>query len=193
MARQERGWHPKGYFHIIIRGNNRQNIFNSKEDFHEYFRVLNYVNDRKPFVLYAYCIMTNHVHLLMRSHLVPLGQIMAIVNKRYSDYYRKKYNYVGQIYQNRYFSKEIVDPKGLLDVGAYIHRNPIETTKPMVQCMEQYPYSSYQYYYSDNHMNSPHAFLQLRLLPSLLPVGTEKTTIEYAKYCADYREEEIDN
>ena len=193
MVRKNRGWHPKGYFHIIVRGNNRQNIFNSKEDFQEYFKVLNYVNDRSPFELYAYCIMTNHAHLLMRSRLVPLGEIMAPINKRYSDYFRKKYNYVGQIYQNRYFSKEIIDSQGLLDVGAYIHRNPIETTIPMVSKMELYPYSSYQYYYDSHHRHSPHPFLKLSLLLSLLPVGTEKTAARYAKYCVDYQEERIDN
>ncbi|MCM3709188.1 hypothetical protein [Sporosarcina luteola] len=49
-----------------------------------------------------------------------------------------KYNYVGQIYQNRYYSIEVVDPIGLLNVGSYIHRNPIETKEPMVDSMENY-------------------------------------------------------
>ncbi|MDW0116241.1 transposase [Sporosarcina thermotolerans] len=187
MANKKRDWHPNGFYHIIVRGNNRQNIFNTERDMYEYFRNLNFVNSKYPFELYAYCIMSNHVHLLMRSPIVPLGKIMMRLNRRYSDYYRKKYNYVGQIYQNRYYSKEIVDPIGLLNVGSYIHRNPIETKEPMVDSMEQYRYSSYQYYFYEQ--KSPHAFLDLKLLPSLLPVGWEKTGREYARYCRERGEE----
>ncbi|MEK5067158.1 transposase [Sporosarcina sp. FSL K6-1508] len=185
MSRRDRGWHPKGYFHVIIRGNNRQNIFNSQQDIDEYFRILNFVNDKYPFEIYAYCIMTNHVHFLIRSRIVPLGKLMAPLNRRYSDYYRKKHNYFGQIYQNRFYSKEVSDRMGLLNVGAYIHRNPIETTKPMVTALEHYPYSSYPYYFQ--HKQNPYKFLQLALLPSLLPEGREKTAAEYAKYCLEYR------
>lgn len=183
MANRKRGWHPNGFYHIIVRGNNRQNIFNTERDMYEYFRNLNYVNSKCPFELYAYCIMSNHVHLLIRSRLVPLGKVMMRLNRRYSDYYRKKYNYVGQIYQNRYYSKEIVDPIGLLNVGSYIHRNPIETKEPMVDSMDQYRYSSYQYYFYEH--KSPHVFLNLKLLPSLLPVGWEKTGRGYARYCRE--------
>ncbi|MDN4605910.1 transposase [Sporosarcina highlanderae] len=187
MANKKRDWHPNGFYHIIVRGNNRQNIFNTERDMYEYFRNLNFVNGKYPFELFAYCIMSNHVHLLIRSRLVPLGKIMMRLNRRYSDYYRKKYNYVGQIYQNRYYSKEIVDSIGLLNVGSYIHRNPIETKEPMVNSMEHYRYSSYQYYFYEQ--NSPHAFLNLKLLPSLLPVGWEKTGREYARYCRERGEE----
>lgn len=183
LARPRRNWHPKGVYHIIVRGNNRQNIFCGKEDMNEYFRTLNFVYDKYPFELYAYCVMSNHVHLLMRSRHVPLGEIMGPLNKRYSDYYRKKHRYVGQIYQNRYYSKEIDDPQGLLYVSAYIHRNPIETKQPMVEAMEHYPYSSYRYYYYDQ--KSPYPFLDMYLLPSLLPPDRERTAQEYARFCLE--------
>lgn len=190
MARRKRNWHPNGYFHVIIRGNNRQNIFRGKQDVDEYFRILNFVNDKYPFELFAYCLMTNHAHFLIRSRLIPLGKLMAPLNKRYSDYYRKKYNYVGQIYQNRYYSKEILDTTGLLNVSAYIHRNPIETKKPMVEQLEHYPYSSYPYYFHGKKECPSNPFIQLQLLPSLLPAGIEKTAAEYVKYCMNCREYE---
>ncbi len=131
--------------------------------------------------------MTNHVHFLLKSPLAPLGKLLAPINRHYSDYYRKKHNYTGQIYENRYYSKEIIDPTGLLNVGAYIHRNPIETKKPMVQAMEYYPYSSYQYYF--HACNSPYPFVNLNFLPSLLPVGSKMTASEYAMYCLEYSKE----
>ncbi|MFS0576672.1 transposase [Sporosarcina sp. 179-K 3D1 HS] len=185
MARKRRAWHPKGYYHIIVRGNNRQNIFRNHEDVNEYFRVMDFVNGKFPFELYAYCIMTNHAHLLLRSPIVPLGKLMAPLNRRYSDYCRKRHGYVGQIYQNRYFSKEVIDATGLLQVSSYIHRNPIETKQPMVRSMELYPHSSYKYYFHERQ--SPYPYLIINLLPSLLPPGWERTPQGYAKYCRESR------
>lgn len=187
MGRPRRRWHPNGYYHIVMRGNNRQNIFNEKDDVQEYYRILSYVHAIYPFELHAYCIMSNHVHLLLRSEIVPLAKLMGRINKRYSDYYRIKYKYTGQIYEHRYFSKEILDPTGLLHVSSYIHTNPIETKIPMVASLEHYRYSSYPYYYYNLKSNYP--FLQLMLLPSILPADTEKTGPAYAQFCIDHRNE----
>ncbi len=184
MVRRKRNWHPNGFYHIIVRGNNRQNIFRGDQDVNEYYRILNYVFDKYPFDIFAYCIMTNHLHFLLKSPNVPIGKLMMPINRRYSDYYRKKHNYTGQIYENRYYSKEILDPTGLLHVSSYIHRNPIETKNPMVQSLEHYPYSSYPYYF--HNRKSPHPFLNLDLLPSLLPTSREKSPTEYSRYCIEY-------
>ncbi|CAM4114872.1 transposase [Lederbergia lenta] len=184
MARPIRTWHSAGYYHITIRGNNRQNIFHGASDVNEYYRILTYVYGKYQFEIYAFCIMNNHNHLLLRSYEAPLGKLMAIVNKRYSDYFRKKYNYTGQIYESRYFSKEIGPPTGLLNVSAYIHQNPLETKIPIVQAMEQYLYSSYQYYYHD--IPSPFPFLNLHLLPRLMPVEKQKLKA-YTQYCIQYK------
>jgi len=188
MVRRKRNWHPKGYYHIIMQGNNRQNIFNGEQDVKEYYRILNFVFDKYPFRLFAYCIMSNHIHLLIQSPVVPLHKIMTPLNRRYSDYYRKLHNYTGQIYENRYFSKEILDSTGLIHVSRYIHRNPIETKTPMVQALEHYPYSSFPTYF--HNIKSPYPFLNLQLLPSLMPPGIEKTAQAYAKYCIEQSKEQ---
>lgn len=187
MVRRKRNWYPNGFYHIVMRGNNRQNIFNGEKDVKEYYRILNFVYAKYPFEIIAFCIMTNHVHFLLRSPIVPLGKLMAPINRRYSDYYRKKHNYTGQIYENRYYSKEIIAPVGLLHVSSYIHRNPIKTKVPMVEYLEHYPYSSYPCYF--HNRKRPHPFLNLQLLPSLLPAGSEKTAQAYAKYCVAYEED----
>lgn len=189
MGRPKRVWHPKGFYHITMRGNNRQNIFNEKADVQEYYRILSYVDTIYPFELYAYCIMSNHLHLLLCSRFAPLGILMNRINKRYSDYYRFKYNYTGQLYERRYYSKEVFDSTGLLHVSSYIHANPIETKNPMVASLENYPYSSYPYYYHNLKSNYP--FLQLQLLPSILPAGIDKTATAYAKFCIDHRKEQL--
>lgn len=188
MARPKRIWDPSGCYHIIMRGNNRQNIFIDQKDINEYYRILHYVHALYPFEVYAYCIMTNHSHFLLRSPHVHLGTLMGRINKRYSDYYRKRHDYTGQIYENRYYSKEVVDPAGLLKVSAYIHRNPIETKAPMVRVMQDYPYSSFPYYFYNQ--KSPHPFVRLDFLPSLLPLGTDKAPKVYATYCERMQDKE---
>ncbi len=184
LARPRRTWHPDGYYHVVMRGNNRQKIFPGTRDVKEYYRILMYVFEKYYFEIYAFCIMTNHNHLLLRSHEVPLGKLMAILNKRYSDYFRKKYNYTGQIYENRYFSKEINNPIRQLNASAYIHRNPIETKVPIVKAMEDYPHSSYQYYF--HNTKPPFPFLNLQYLPSLLPHEAHNNKKAYTQYCIDY-------
>lgn len=186
MARKKRQWNPNLYDHVVMRGNNRQNIFNNAEDMKEFFRVLHYAYDKHPFIIIAYCIMTNHYHLLIRSPEVPLGKVMAHINRRYTAYYKKKYNYSGYLYQSRYFAKMVTSPKGLLAVSRYIHRNPIETKKPLVDRMEHYPHSSYALYYNDSPTAYP--FLNTKLLPGLLKGNR---SIDYCGYC-ELSEEEID-
>lgn len=188
MARPRRSWHAEGYYHVTVRGNNRQSIFHHEYDIKEYFRILGYTYQKYAFQMYAYCIMSNHVHFLLSSPEVHLSKTMALINKRYSDYFRKKYDYTGQIYENRYFSEELTHPISILNVGAYIHRNPIETETPMVATMEQYPYSSYKFYHFN--VNSPYPFLCLQSLPSLLPKKRGHQPRQYALYCLEYGEKE---
>lgn len=188
MPRPKRFWHPGLYFHLIMRGNNRQNIFNDRADVNELFRVFSYVYDKFDFTIISYCIMNNHYHLLIRSSEVPLSKIMMLVNKRYTQYYKRKYNFSGQLYEKRYFAKAIVDAQGLLEVSRYIHRNPIETKTPMVEKMEHYPYSSYQYYKTNE--KSPFAFVDTAYLKTLFKL-VEQQTNEYLCYFTEREETEV--
>lgn len=149
----------------------------------EFFRVMHYSYMKHPFTLLAYCVMTNHYHLLIRSPEAPLGKVMGHINRRYSDYYKKKYQYSGYLYGSRYFAKCAEDPIGILAVSRYIHRNPIETALPMVNRMEDYPYSSYAFY--SRNISSPYSFLYLELLPSLLSPGYGHSTEGYCRYCEE--------
>lgn len=186
MARKKRQWNPKMYDHVVMRGNNRQDIFKNHADIMEFLRVLHYAYDKHRFIIIAYCIMNNHYHLLIRSPEVPLGKVMAHINRRYTDYYKKKYNYTGYLYDSRYFAKMVTSPKGLLAVSRYIHRNPIETKQPLVKRLEHYPHSSYPLYY--NNSPASHPFLDVDLLPKILK---EYNSITYWKYC-ELNEEEAD-
>lgn len=177
MGRKLRYWHPDFFFHVTMRGNNRQPIFKESCDMSELLRVLSYAHDLYRFEIVAYCMMTNHYHLLIRSSKVPLSKVMMVVNKRYTDYYRKKYHFSGQLYEKRYYSEVVEDAQGLLEVSRYIHRNPIETKTPMVQHIEDYPYSSYPFYKKKTPLS--YSFLNLTLLPSLFKLPRQQSLSYY--------------
>lgn len=186
MPRRKRNWTPGGWFHVIMRGNNRGYIYQNHEDMLALYACIDEARDRYEFTIIAFCFMTNHYHLLIRSPEVPLHKIMARINRRYSDYYSKKYNHVGRIYEKRYYSKETYGTTAILAVSSYIHRNPIDTKKPMVKHLEDYPYSSFPLYCSP--IAASRSWIDLNILPTYLPVGIEKTHVNYTLYCKLYRQ-----
>lgn len=179
MPRRKRNWRPDAYYHVVMRGNNRENIFATNEDMYHLMRTIGHAHNDYRFSIMAFCIMTNHYHLLIRSE-DELSKIMMRINRKYSDYYSKRYHHVGRIYQKRYYSTAIEDPQGLLAVSRYIHRNPIETQIPMVKELTDYPFSSFPYYSSPHSFSPPYLDTEtiLRFLPSL-----EKTKDAYCEYC----------
>lgn len=104
---RKRVFNPHAYYHVIIRGNNRQPIFRTKEDMFELKRAFLHVHADYPFKLLAYCFMTNYYHILIKAERDPLHKIMGLINRRYSASYAKRYGHIGRIYQKRYFAKEV--------------------------------------------------------------------------------------
>lgn len=183
MARKRRVWNPILFEHATTRGNNRRAIFHDPADYRAFFRVLDYAHEQYPFTIIAYCLMTNHYHLLIRSPEVPLGKVMAIINRRYGDYYRAKYGVTGYLYEGRYYAEKVDGPAGILTVSRYIHRNPIAAAKPLAAKMEDYPYSSYYYY--ANAASSPYPYLELGHILPLLTQPYEPTHESYRIYCEE--------
>ncbi|MFS0575953.1 transposase [Sporosarcina sp. 179-K 3D1 HS] len=191
MARKRRRWNPERFDHVVMRGNNRQDIFHDRGDISSFFRAMHYTYSKYPFTILAYCIMTNHYHLLIRSPEVPLGQVMGYLNRRYSDAYKKKYNYSGHLYESRYFSEMASSPRSLLLVSRYIHRNPINTKIPMVKKMEDYLDSSFYLY--KNEKESPYPYLDLELLPSFLSEATKQNRQAYCLFCEEEKEGNLES
>lgn len=188
MGRMRRIWQPEIFYHVTMRGNNRQVIFEDEGDFALFFRAMHNTYEKYPFTLIAYCIMNNHYHLLIRAQDVPLSKIMASINKRYSEYYKRKHNYFGQLYETRYFASMVSDPISLLNVSSYIHQNPIKTATTIVHRMENYPYSSYKYYF--HQVRPQYAFINTQYLPSIIKRYPEIKAKNYCMYCENFRTEE---
>lgn len=134
-----------GIFHVMTRGNNRQRTFHDEKDYRSYLGILRRVQKNYPFKLYHYCLMPNHVHLLFQTVSgVSLSEVMQRINIRYAQYYKKRYEHVGHLWQDRFKSVIIEKDQYLLACGAYIELNPVRAK--LVKDPRDYSYSSYSYY-----------------------------------------------
>jgi REP element-mobilizing transposase RayT len=102
MARKLRVEYVGAFYHVICRGNQRQVIFRSDADRKHYLERLEHYRQRYGFNVYAYVLMSNHVHLLIETGKVHLSKIMQGLQFRYTGYYNRKYNKVGHLFQGRY-------------------------------------------------------------------------------------------
>ena len=101
MARPLRIAVPGTFYHVIVRGNQRQDIFFDNQDRQAYLeRVKRYKNGLE-FILYAYVLMVNHVHLLIETPSISISRIMQRINLTYTQYFNKKYGKVGHLFQGR--------------------------------------------------------------------------------------------
>jgi putative transposase len=155
MGRRPKVWIPSEFYHIVSRGNRREPLFHSPDDFKTFLHILQQTHEKIPFELTSYCLMTNHYHMQMRSEEVPISRVMSLINKRYADYFNNKYDLTGHVFEKRYFNKIIMGPIGTLEVSRYIHLNPIRAN--IAERPEEYPWSSYKYY-KDIQLKAP-AFL----------------------------------
>lgn len=90
MPRQMRKLSESKIYHVMIRGNEKKDIFLDDEDREEFLRIISKKNKEKNWYIYAYCLMNNHVHLLINEGLDTIARIMQRVNISYAFYFNKK-------------------------------------------------------------------------------------------------------
>jgi REP element-mobilizing transposase RayT len=144
MPRTARRVSPTGYYHIMMRGNNREKIFRNRDDKWFFLNFLRQLVRDQPVELAAYCIMNNHVHLLVKGELDVLSSLIKRLNLVFAMRYNQKYTRVGHVFQDRYKSQLITDEGYLLRCLRYIHNNPVKAQ--MVQKAEYYQFSSFHEY-----------------------------------------------
>lgn len=144
MARRPRIHFPGALYHVISRGNQRQDLFLDEEDLKTYLAYLSEYKLRYPFRLYAYALMRNHFHLLLEVETVPLSKIMQFLLFRYTRYFNNRYRKEGHLFQGRY--KAILCDKDayLLELVRYIHLNPVRAK--IVGSPEKYLWTSHLSY-----------------------------------------------
>lgn len=142
FARQPSG---TGYYHILTRGNNRMGIFSIDRDYQTYLEVLARYKQQFSWELHHFCLMPNHVHLLVHiEEFRVLKKIMQGINQVYEKYFRKRYQHSGHLWQGRYKSIPIESDEYLLECARYIERNPVRAG--IVEDSGEYPWSSYKFY-----------------------------------------------
>jgi putative transposase len=138
---------PKEYiYHILTRGNNRQDIFRDDEYFKKYIELLLRYKEKYVFKLYHYVLMSNHVHLVLETTGKggTLSEIMKGINLSYAQHYKRRYRHIGHFWQDRYKSILISKDKYLLACGSYVELNPVRAG--IVENPKNYRWSSYNAY-----------------------------------------------
>lgn len=146
MARKPRIHFPGALYHVIARGNRRQQIFLQDEDYRLYLRFLAEYKQRCPFLLFAYILMPDHIHLLLEVGEMPLARLMQSLQLRYSRNFNLKYNKKGHLFQGRYQAILCQKEVYLAELTTYIHLNGVRSG--MVSDPGEYPWSSYNSYIS---------------------------------------------
>ena len=140
MPRVARQQSETGIYHVMFRGINRQQIFFDDEDSGHFLSLLQEYQSNGCFCLYAYCLMGNHIHILLQAKNDPLPLIMKRIGVRYVMWYNAKYDRIGHLFQDRYKSEPIDSDSYFLTVLRYIHNNPVKAG--LCEKPEDYPLSS---------------------------------------------------
>ena len=144
-------------YHIILRGIDRQDIFYEDIDRYVFKNQLKVVKDYYKLEIYSYCLMNNHVHLVIRVNEEKLSNSIKSLAIRYSKYFNKKYDRTGHMFENRFKSKNVETKEYFLELCRYVHRNP---EKALIEKTEVYKWSSYQEYIGKNELIDKKVLLQ---------------------------------
>ncbi|MBO4870688.1 MAG: transposase [Muribaculaceae bacterium] len=156
MPRKARAISATGVYHVMLRGINHQVIFHDELDYRKFIKILQSQahpqdkdgRDLPPACeIYAYCLMTNHVHLLIRECNKSLGQLMKSIGVAYVSYVNKRYDRIGHLFQDRFLSEPVADAGYFIRLLRYIHQNPVEAG--MVASPDDYAWSSWHEYQRD--------------------------------------------
>ncbi|MBQ9385835.1 MAG: transposase [Bacteroidaceae bacterium] len=150
MARKARESSPTGIYHVMLRGVNRQDIFECEKDYLKFLYLMQRVAfpvDEKGrpmppnLIIYAYCLMPNHVHLLVKEHNVKISDAIKSISVSYAFYFNVKYEHLGHLFQDRFRSEVVNDMDYFVTLIRYIHQNPVAGA--MVNHVRDYPWSSW--------------------------------------------------
>jgi len=144
MPRGARRKSSSGIYHVVLRGINKQRIFEDNQDYRKFLEIIKTNKDKSGYIVYAYCLMNNHIHLLIKEGAESLGNTFRRIGASFVYWYNWKYSRCGHLFQDRYKSEPVETDSHFLTVLRYIHQNP--TKAGVVKEIEQYPWSSYREY-----------------------------------------------
>ena len=151
MPRRPREKSSTDIYHAMLRGINKQRLFEDDEDNEYFLNILGACKEISEYRLYAYCLMGNHVHLLLKTTKEDLDLVFKRIEVRYAYWHTLKYKRVGHLFQDRFRTEPIGTDRYLLTALRYIHRNPVKAE--MCLLPGEYKWSSYSEYTGASNNN----------------------------------------
>ena len=142
MARPLRIEFSGALYHVTARGNAQQDIYLTDDDRQEFLSLLQRACDRYHWLCHAYCLMTNHYHLLIETQTPTLSKGMKYLNGTYTQAFNRRHKRVGHVFQGRYKGILVEKDSYLLELSRYIVLNPVRAH--MVRSAKDWPWSSYR-------------------------------------------------
>mgnify|MGYP001571246891 CR=1 FL=1 len=176
MGRQPRIHHQGAIYHAFARGNSRQRIFFESPDYEKFLKIIKELKIRRPFLLHAYCLMPNHVHLLVEPSQTNISTLMGILLSRYAKYFNLKFERVGHVFQDRFKAPLCAKDSYFKQLVRYIHLNPVRAE--LVENPAHWPFSSH----SDYAGTSETSFIDRSLLLSMMDENSVRARALYADF-----------
>lgn len=144
MPRKPRIHFPSAVYHVILRGNGKQDIFFDEGDRFRFHLLLQEATERYRCRIHAFCLMSNHIHIALQVSDIPLSRIMQNITFRYTRWINWRQRRSGHLFQGRYKAVLVDENEYLLEIIRYIHLNPVRAG--MVNDPSGYPWSSHSSY-----------------------------------------------
>lgn len=148
MSRGARMKSRSGIYHVMLRGANRQEIFHDDEDCIKFLDIIGKYKMKSGLEVYAWCLMNNHVHLLLKEGNEDISITMKRIGVSFVCHYNWKYKTTGHLFQDRFKSENVETNKYLFTVIRYIHQNPVKAG--IVNRVDDWRWSSCLGYYGKN-------------------------------------------
>lgn len=158
----------------MLRGINQQQIFEDVEDCDKFLSILMEYKEMCRYSIYAYCIMGNHLHLLLKEGTETLEQTFKRICGKFVYWYNAKYQRTGHLFQDRFKSEPVDTDEYLLTVVRYIHQNPVKAK--LCKKVSDYTYSSYAEYLTGGSLVDTAYILEICQIEGFLELN--ETTVE---------------
>lgn len=142
MARPLRIEFAGALYHVTARGNARENIYLDDAERQQFLTLLQITVDRHDWCCHAYCLMDNHYHLLIETNTPSLSKGMKFLNGTYTQYFNRRHQRVGHVFQGRFKAILVQKDSHLLELARYIALNPVRAQ--MVCSAKEWRWSSYR-------------------------------------------------
>ena len=162
MPRRVRLHLEGAFYHVMARGNRKQQVFHEVSDYSNYLDLMHKYSQRFGVEVHGYALMPNHVHMLLRVGQIPLYKFMQGLQQSYTQYFNKKNKLVGHVFQGRYKDIFVDQDEYLLELIRYIHLNPVKdglASNPL-----DYRWSSHRAYFVKNCNTFVHTYFVKQLL-----------------------------